>query len=563
MDNIDVLLKAAEFIELQGCLVNERKAHNHLNLDSSLSPISSVSYSSSSSSSLFNSPNNSNNLANNDQNLLEHKINVKPNAHWSLDQANSNVYSSSLPSNFVSSSSHFCKSRKNDQTTSTINQSMSRLEEMKRDKAIHNTLEKNRRAHLKGCFEQLQNELPQYKDKKCTNLAILNYTLKFIELSKKKTKENELEKKRLLEEQFRLKKQLAQLTLDFKSEYLQKCGDNCVDQANGKFKSILQSLNIDAHPNDQVNNFQIDFDQKQNSYSNTATSPKQIVAKYYRKRSSNSLSMITGIKTIQPTQSHQLQLQNHLKIQKCGKRLNGQQRHRHYSVDDSIMDRQRIRKKTVSTSRNDFEASVDEENDDFDDEHSIDETNTTLDYDIDSNSLADKDLQVRDRMDDDDDDDNDNDNDNDDHDDEESRGLVINEDEQETSKVIKEETIDIETLSDKSNSPASGHNSVNIFEKKNVPQMIVKNGCHGLNAQTTSIDFSNYQSSNFLQGMLSKTANRAYINASLISNVQNLNLKSTVQESTSANSSFNMNIKQIKLNASLYQKQKQTNVNPK
>lgn len=91
----------------------------------------------------------------------------------------------------------------------------------------------------------------------------------FKKLSKKKTKENELEKKRLLEEQFRLKKQLAQLTLDFKSEYLQKCGDNCVDQANGKFKSILQSLNIDAHPNDQVNNFQIDFDQKQNSYSNS------------------------------------------------------------------------------------------------------------------------------------------------------------------------------------------------------------------------------------------------------------------------------------------------------
>ena len=51
-----------------------------------------------------------------------------------------------------------------------------------RDKAIHNTLEKNRRAHLKECFENLQNELPQYKDKKCTNLAILNYTLKFVEV---------------------------------------------------------------------------------------------------------------------------------------------------------------------------------------------------------------------------------------------------------------------------------------------------------------------------------------------------------------------------------------------
>ena len=53
-----------------------------------------------------------------------------------------------------------------------------------RDKAIHNTLEKNRRAHLKDCFENLQNELPQYRDKKVTNLAILNYTLKYIQVKK-------------------------------------------------------------------------------------------------------------------------------------------------------------------------------------------------------------------------------------------------------------------------------------------------------------------------------------------------------------------------------------------
>ena len=52
-----------------------------------------------------------------------------------------------------------------------------------RDKTIHNTLEKNRRAHLKECFENLQNELPHYKDKKVTNLLILNYTLKFVEVN--------------------------------------------------------------------------------------------------------------------------------------------------------------------------------------------------------------------------------------------------------------------------------------------------------------------------------------------------------------------------------------------
>lgn len=57
-----------------------------------------------------------------------------------------------------------------------------RIEEIKRDKAIHNTLEKNRRAHLKECFENLQNELPQFKDKKVTNLSILNCTLKYVQV---------------------------------------------------------------------------------------------------------------------------------------------------------------------------------------------------------------------------------------------------------------------------------------------------------------------------------------------------------------------------------------------
>jgi MAX-binding protein len=56
------------------------------------------------------------------------------------------------------------------------------IEDARRDKALHNTLEKNRRAHLKECFENLQIELPQYKDKKATNLCILNYTVKYLEV---------------------------------------------------------------------------------------------------------------------------------------------------------------------------------------------------------------------------------------------------------------------------------------------------------------------------------------------------------------------------------------------
>lgn len=111
-----------------------------------------------------------------------------------------------------------------------------------RDKAIHNTLEKNRRAHLKECFENLQNELPQYRDKKVTNLSILNYTLKYIQVRVmnyensyfgfcflklfflylkqlgKREKEYEHEKLRLEKRKQRLNGNLSQLINDLKKD---------------------------------------------------------------------------------------------------------------------------------------------------------------------------------------------------------------------------------------------------------------------------------------------------------------------------------------------------------
>ena len=96
-------------------------------------------------------------------------------------------------------------------TTTTTGHPSSRLDEIKRDKAIHNTLEKNRRAHLKDCFERLQNELPPYKDKKVTNLLILNYTLKYVEEAKRKERDCELSKQRLLKRQQHLRLTLRNL----------------------------------------------------------------------------------------------------------------------------------------------------------------------------------------------------------------------------------------------------------------------------------------------------------------------------------------------------------------
>ncbi|XP_001636672.2 uncharacterized protein LOC5516612 [Nematostella vectensis] len=57
----------------------------------------------------------------------------------------------------------------------------------------HNKLEKNRRAHLKECFDVLKREVPTLEDKKTSNLNILRSALKHIQILKKQEREYENE----------------------------------------------------------------------------------------------------------------------------------------------------------------------------------------------------------------------------------------------------------------------------------------------------------------------------------------------------------------------------------
>lgn len=48
---------------------------------------------------------------------------------------------------------------------------------------VHNKLEKNRRAHLKECFEQLKKQLPQMpEEKKISNLSILGAAIRHVQV---------------------------------------------------------------------------------------------------------------------------------------------------------------------------------------------------------------------------------------------------------------------------------------------------------------------------------------------------------------------------------------------
>lgn len=47
---------------------------------------------------------------------------------------------------------------------------------------VHNKLEKNRRAHLKECFETLRKQLPCMEDKKISNQTILKAAHRYIQV---------------------------------------------------------------------------------------------------------------------------------------------------------------------------------------------------------------------------------------------------------------------------------------------------------------------------------------------------------------------------------------------
>lgn len=73
------------------------------------------------------------------------------------------------------------RSNSNSSSTSSSNGSVSSRNSGTRE--VHNKLEKNRRAHLKECFELLKSQLPTFEDRKISNLAILRSSLRHIQVN--------------------------------------------------------------------------------------------------------------------------------------------------------------------------------------------------------------------------------------------------------------------------------------------------------------------------------------------------------------------------------------------
>lgn len=333
--------------------------------------------------------------------------------------------SSSSSSVYSFSCNDTSKSHNNNNKVSTcFSNSSSRLDEIKRDKAIHNTLEKNRRAHLKERFEKLQNELPQYRDKKVTNLLILNYTLKYVEQSKKKERDNELDKHRLARRQTQLKQTLQNLLTELESE---KSFDLQAWLENNK-----QTQNIDNNDSqDDSFNDSIKSEQRvvceENSTGgirqrhSSSKCTKKSANVYQRKRCSNSLSM-TGNPKVSKSNAKQhhsnsnsstddtLNRSQQAKLLKTSKQLQ-KNKQRHYSFDENMINHECKRQNSNSINQDETTQEMNDyfyEEDDIDD---IDNDEELSNYDGNWNEEDDCDVENGDN------------NDNDD-----SSGLMIDED---------------------------------------------------------------------------------------------------------------------------------------
>ncbi|XP_017490647.1 PREDICTED: max-binding protein MNT, partial [Rhagoletis zephyria] len=88
---------------------------------------------------------------------------------------------------------------------------------------VHNKLEKNRRAHLKECYEQLKNQLPLKEDerKKTSNLAILGEAIKYVKNLKKKDQELEAEVEQLAKTKINSQLKLVSLKRELGPKYEQ------------------------------------------------------------------------------------------------------------------------------------------------------------------------------------------------------------------------------------------------------------------------------------------------------------------------------------------------------
>ncbi|XP_058799498.1 uncharacterized protein LOC131668985 isoform X2 [Phymastichus coffea] len=115
---------------------------------------------------------------------------------------------------------------------------------------VHNKLEKNRRAHLKECFELLKKQLPSQDEKKSSNLSILHAAIRHIQALRKKERDFEHEMERLAREKITAQQKLVSLKKEFSNwDHLDlgaMISDHNSSLESNQLKSACESMEVDS-----------------------------------------------------------------------------------------------------------------------------------------------------------------------------------------------------------------------------------------------------------------------------------------------------------------------------
>lgn len=126
-----------------------------------------------------------------------------------------------------------------------------------RHRELHKTSEKNRRAHLRDCFEQLKKELPQpeYRDRKSSHINIIHCALRYIQCLKRIESEHESEMARLARAKIRHQHMITQLKQDLGNidvdKVLKEVAESVLNSSgNSSSNSSLSRMDCDHYQSD-------------------------------------------------------------------------------------------------------------------------------------------------------------------------------------------------------------------------------------------------------------------------------------------------------------------------
>ncbi|XP_026740618.1 max-binding protein MNT-like isoform X1 [Trichoplusia ni] len=147
---------------------------------------------------------------------------------------------------------------------------------------VHNKLEKNRRAHLKECFELLKRQLPATPDdKKTSNLSILGSAIRYIQVLRRKERDCEHEMERLAREKIAAQQRLSALKREIsvrttvRPRSIDSADDKSMDETiNGPVLGI--PLSISASPPRSVSRMETSPPRTLNLSTKLRTLPIQI-----------------------------------------------------------------------------------------------------------------------------------------------------------------------------------------------------------------------------------------------------------------------------------------------